>query len=136
MTRVVADTNIYVSAMMFAGLPGSLLDLGLLQAFTLVISPPLLDELEDKLRVKFGVTAEDAATIRAKLEGVADVVAPDFVLDVVKDDPDDNRVLECAVAGKADYIVSGDRHLLKLKAHAGIPILTARQFLDAVAPPS
>ncbi len=136
MTRVVADTNIYVSAMMFAGLPGSLLDLGLLQAFTLVISPPLLDELEDKLRVKFGVTAEDAATIRAKLEGVADVVAPDFVLHVVKDDPDDNRVLECAVAGKADYIVSGDRHLLKLKAHAGIPILTARQFLDAVAPPS
>jgi uncharacterized protein len=46
------------------------------------------------------------------------------------------RVLECALAGKADYIVSGDRHLLKLKAHAGIPILTAQQFLDAVALPS
>lgn len=113
-----------------------MLDLGLLQAFTLVISPLLLDELEDKLRVKFGVTGEDTATICAKLEGVADVVAPDFVLDVVKDDPDDNRVLECAVAGKADYIVSGDRHLLKLRAHADIPILTARQFFDAVAPPS
>jgi putative PIN family toxin of toxin-antitoxin system len=136
MTRVVADTNIYVSALMFAGLPGALLNLGLLQALTLVISPPLLDELEDKLRVKFGVTAKDAATIRAKLEGTADVVTPAFVLDVVKDDPDDNRVLECALAGKADYIVSGDRHLLKLKAHAGIPILTARQFLDAVALPS
>jgi putative PIN family toxin of toxin-antitoxin system len=136
MTRVVADTNIYVSALMFAGLPGALLNLGLLQALTLVISPPLLDELEDKLRVKFGVTAKDAATIRAKLQGTADVVTPAFVLDVVKDDPDDNRVLECALAGKADYIVSGDRHLLKLKAHAGIPILTARQFLDAVALPS
>jgi putative PIN family toxin of toxin-antitoxin system len=136
MTRVVADTNIYVSALMFAGLPGSLLDLGLLQAFILVTSPPLLDELEDKLRVKFGVTPQDAATIRTKLEGVADVVVPDFILDLVEDDPDDNRVLECAVAGKADYIVSGDPHLLNLKAHAGIPILTARQFLDAIAPPS
>lgn len=110
MTRVVADTNIYVSALMFAGLPGSLLDLGLLQAFILVTSPPLLDELEDKLRVKFGVTPQDAATIRTKLEGVADVVVPDFILDLVEDDPDDNRVLECAVAGKADYMVSGDRH--------------------------
>lgn len=136
MTRVVADTNIYISAVMFAGLPGSLLDLGLVRAVTLVISPPLLDELEEKLRVKFGVTAKDAAAIRARLEGVADVVVPDFLLNVVKDDPDDNRVLECAVAGLVDYIVSGDRHLLKLKAHAGIPILTARQFLDTIAPPS
>ncbi len=109
MTRVVADTNIYDSAVMFAGLPGSLLDLGLRKAFTLVISPPLLDELEDKLRVKFGVTPKDAATIRAKLEGVADVVVSDFILDLVKDDPDDNRVLECAVAGKVDYIVSAAR---------------------------
>jgi predicted nucleic acid-binding protein len=50
----------------------------------------------------------------------------------VSDDPDDNRVLECAVAGRADYIVSGDRHLLNLKQHAGIAILTAREFLDGL----
>src|SRR5947199_2735326 len=117
MTRVVADTNIYVSAVMFAGLPGSLVELGLLQVFTLVISPQLLDELEDKLRVKFGVTLRDAAAIRARLEAVANMVVPELVIDVVNDDPDDNRVLECAVAGHADYIVSGDRHLLNLKSH-------------------
>ena len=98
MSRAVADTNIYyISAVMFGGLPGSVLDLGLLRAFTLVTSPPLLDELEDKLRVKFGVSAGDAAAIRAKLEDAADVVNPQLMLDVVKDDPDDNRVLECAV---------------------------------------
>ena len=136
MSRVVADTNIYISAVMFGGLPGSVLDLGLLRVFTLVISPLLLDELQDKLRVKFGVTAGDAAAIRAKLEDAADVVNPQLTLDVVKDDPDDNRVLECAEAGGADYIVSGDRHLLQLKAHAGIPILTAQQFLEALAPSS
>jgi uncharacterized protein len=130
MTRVVADTNIYISALMFGGLPGVLLDLGLMQAFRLVISPALLDELKDKLRVKFGVLAQDAAAIRVKLESAGDLIDPAIVLDVVTDDPDDNRVLECAVAGRADYIVSGDRHLLKLKEHAGIPILTARKFLD------
>lgn len=130
MTRVVADTNIYISALMFGGLPGVLLDLGLMQAFRLVISPALLDELEDKLRVKFGVLAQDAAAIRVKLESAGNPIDPEIVLDVVTDDPDDNRVLECAVAGRADYIVSGDRHLLKLKEHAGIPILTAREFLD------
>jgi putative PIN family toxin of toxin-antitoxin system len=121
---------------MCGGLPGSVFDLSMRRAFTLVTSPPLLDELEDKLRVKFGVSAADAAAIRAKLENAAELVEPHLILDVVKDDPDDNRVLECAVAGRADYIVSGDRHLLQLKAHAGIAILTARQFLEALAPSS
>jgi putative PIN family toxin of toxin-antitoxin system len=130
MTRVVADTNIYISALMFGGLPGVLVDLGLMQAITVVISPPLLDELQDKLRAKFGILAQDAAAIRAKLETIGDLIHPAIVLEVVSDDPDDNRVLECAVAGRADYIVSGDRHLLNLKQHAGIAILTARQFLD------
>ena len=130
MIRVVADTNIYISALMFGGLPGLLLDLGITQAFTLVISAALLDELDEKLRVKFEVPPEDAAAIRSKLESVAHLVEPEVVLDVVTDDPDDNRVLECAVFGLADYIVSGDRHLLRLKAHEGIPILTAREFLD------
>ncbi len=49
-----------------------------------------------------------------------------------KEDPDDDRVLECAVAGKADYVVSGDRHILKLSSYEGIPILTVRQFMDAM----
>jgi putative PIN family toxin of toxin-antitoxin system len=130
MRRVVADTNIYISALMFGGLPGDLLDLGLIQALRLVISPALLNELEDKLRVKFGVSAADAAAIRIKLESVGDLIDPAIVVEVVTEDPDDNRVLECAVAGHADYIVSGDRHLLKLKRHAGITILTAREFLE------
>lgn len=60
------------------------------------------------------------------------MVTPDIVLAVVREDPDDDRVLECAVAGEADYMVSGDRHLLKLGSYGGIPILTVRQFMDAV----
>ena len=132
MLRVVADTNVFISALMFGGVPGAFLDLALLPSFTLVTSPGLLDELDEKLRVKFGVSDSDAALIRARLEATALVVEPEVVLADVKDDPDDDRVLECAITGKADYIVSGDRHLLKLGAYQGIPILSVRQFMDSI----
>jgi uncharacterized protein len=131
MIRVVLDTNVYISALMFGGLPGALLDLALLRSFLPVISPVLLDELDEKLRLKFEMPAEDTAIIRAKLESIADIVRPDMVLHVIEDDPDDDRVLECAVKGRADYIVTGDRHLLKLGSYKAIPIVTVRQFLDA-----
>lgn len=128
--RTVADTNIFISAFMFGGLPGRFLDLALRQKFTLVTSKALLDELDEKLRGKFAVSASDAWAIRARLEDNAIVVNPDFELTGVPDDPDDNRVLECAVAGKASSIVSGDRHLLRLGSFEGISIVTVRQFLE------
>jgi uncharacterized protein len=132
MLRVVADTNIFISALMFGGVPGSFLDLAFLRAFLLVTSPALLDELDEKLRAKFEVSPGDAELIKARLESCALVVTPDIVLAVIKEDPDDDRVLECAVAGGADYLVSGDRHLLKLVSYVGIPIITVRQFMDAI----
>jgi putative PIN family toxin of toxin-antitoxin system len=111
MLRVVADTNVFISALMFGGLPGSFLDLALLESFTLVTSVALLDE---KLRKKFELSPEDADLIRARLEKTAEVVNPEVSLSVISDDPDDDRVLECAVTGRVDYVVSGDRHLLRL----------------------
>lgn len=131
MIRVVADTNIYISALMFGGLPGIFLDLAFEQVFTLVTSAALLEELDEKLRGKFAVTADDSQLIRARLESVAELVHPDFVLQAVPDDPDDNRVLECAVAAGAKFVVSGDRHLLQLGSHENISILTVRQFLNS-----
>ena len=128
--RVVADTNVFISALVFGGLPGRFLDLALRRKFTLVISKALLDELDEKLRGKFAVSESDALAIRARLEDNATVVDPDFELNAVPDDPDDNRVLECALAGKADYIISGDRHLLRIGNFEGIAIVTVRQFLE------
>ena len=128
--RVVADTNVFISALMFGGLPGRFLDLALSRRFILVTSKALLDELDEKLRGKFAVSESDALTIRAKLEGNANLVEPDFELNAVPDDPDDNRVLECAIAGKAEWIVSGDRHLLGIVSYAGIAIVTVRQFVE------
>ena len=132
MTRVVADTNIFISALMFGGLPGSFLDLAFLRSFELVTSPILLDELDEKLRLKFGLSSGDADRVRAKLEDTALVVTPDLVLNVITEDPDDDRVLECAVAGEAEYIVSGDKHLLRLGSYQGISIVTAREFMNAI----
>jgi len=132
MSRVVLDTNVYISALLFGGLPGSVLDLAILRAFTLILSPALLDELDEKLRAKFEMTMEDTAFLRARLETVGEIVEPGEVLKVIVDDPDDNRVLECAVKGKADLIVSGDRHLLKLGMYRGIKIVTVRQFMESV----
>ena len=65
-----------------------------------------------------------------KLEDNANLVDPDFELNAVTDDPDDNRVLECAVAGNADLIVSGDRHLLRIGSYTGIAIVSVRQFIE------
>ena len=130
--RVVADTNIFISALVFGGLPGSFLDLAFLRSFQLVTSPILLHELDEKLRLKFALSADDADRVRAKLESAALVIEPNLALTVITDDPDDDRVLECAVAGRVDYIVSGDRHLLKLGSYQGISIVTAREFMNAI----
>jgi putative PIN family toxin of toxin-antitoxin system len=134
MIRVVADTNVLISALMFGGLPGEFLDLAFAGGFVLVTSPTLMDELDEKLRIKFELSSADAELIRNRLESTAEVVSTQPSLSVILDDPDDDRVLECAVAGRADIIVSGDRHLKELGTYDEIRILTVRQFIEKVRP--
>jgi predicted nucleic acid-binding protein len=95
MIRVVADTNVLISALVFGGLPAVFLDLALLNS-------ALLDELDDKLRTKFKLTSNDADLVRIKLEAVSLIVSSTHTVCVVKEDPDDDRVLECAVSGNAN----------------------------------
>ena len=132
--RVVADTNILVSALLFGGLPAAFLDLAFAGTFQLVTSPTLLDELDEKLRLKFGLSPHDADRIRLRLELSADVVSTTPTLSVIKNDPDDDRVLECAIVGRANTIVSGDRHLLNLTSYEEISIVTVRHFMDRLNP--
>jgi putative PIN family toxin of toxin-antitoxin system len=134
MTRVTVDTNVLISALVFQGLPGKFLALALAGAFQLITSPILLDELDEKLRFKFLWSPVKADQARSVLEALCDVVSTTDSLAVIQNDPDDDRVLECAVAGRADTIVSGDRHLLKLGSYDGIAILTVRQFMDQISP--
>ena len=104
--------------------------------FRLAISDALLEELGRILRAKFAWSDEALAETEAHLLGCAVLVQPTERLDVVRDDPDDNRVLECAVAAGSRYIVTGDAALLRLGSYANIRILKVAEFLGLVREPS
>ena len=127
--RVVFDTNILVSALVF---PGGLGDAALRRIIDgtdkLVMSKAILDELLEVLSRKFARDAEELAHVAVFFSELALVVTPKRRLRVVRDDPD-NRILECAIAGRADAIVTGDKALLALKNFRGIPVVTLRSYL-------
>jgi len=127
--RILLDTNVLVSALLFGGLPRVLLRTAIRGDVTLVTSPALLDELEDVLVGKFGFGRAVARLTRAEIEALADLVEPGDPPRVCRD-PDDDEVLATAVTGRVDVIVTGDRDLLALGAHQGIRILTPREFAD------
>lgn len=127
---VVFDTNIFISAIIFGGNPRRCLELARNGEVELFSSRAILLELAEKLREKF---LWDETEIREVIEGLlifGRVVSPEKKVKKAKDE-DDNRILECALEAKADFIVSGDKkHLLSLEKFEGIPIISARQFLD------
>ena len=127
--RVVFDTNILVSALVF---PGGRGDAALRRIIAgtdqLVMSRAILDELLDVLSRKFARDAEELAHVAVFVSELAMVVAPRRRLRVVQDDPD-NRILECAIAGRAEAIVTGGKALLALKNFRNIPVVTLRTYL-------
>ena len=123
--KVVLDTNVLLSAFTKpSGRLGALWSGAERRRFQLLISPVIVAEVAEKLRGKFH-WEEDRILHQAKLMAKTGkrVIVPRFVLEVIPDDPDDNRILECAIEGKADLIVSGDRALLRLRSYEGIPIV-------------
>ncbi len=137
MKRIVVDTNILISALLFGGLPQSFLESAQDGKFIMLTSLDLLDELDETLaRAKFKLPLDGIQAIRNKIEVYAEMISVNLRLQAVIADPDDDRVLECAVAGRADYIVTGDRHLLDLGSYKAIPIRTIRQVNDRLFPMS
>jgi putative PIN family toxin of toxin-antitoxin system len=127
--RVVFDTNILVSALVFPGGRGdAALRRIIEQTDQFVLSRPIVNELLAMLARKFAREAEELAHVAVVVTELAVVVAPKRRLRVVKDDPD-NRILECAVAGRAEVIVTGDKALLELKLYEKIRILTLHEYL-------
>ena len=128
--RVVFDTNILVSALAFPGGQGEVALRRIIEEIDqLILSRPILDELLDVLGRKFARDAEELAHVAVFMSDLAVIVAPKRRLRVVKDEPD-NRILECAVAGRADGIVTGDKALLEIKNYANTRMLTLRDYLD------
>jgi uncharacterized protein len=133
--RVTADSNIYISALNFGGVPDKLLDLARAGEIQLSISGEILGEVVRVLRDKFGWSEEALTIVKERIADFAELVTPVRSIDAVKEDPTDNRVLECAETGVSDYIVTGDNHLLKLGQFAGTKIVKPSDFLDIMNPP-
>jgi uncharacterized protein len=127
--KVVFDTNILVSALVFPGGRGEAALLRIIEEQDeLILSKPILDELLGILGRKFSRNAEELAHIAVFLSDLARTVKPRARIRALKDDPD-NRVLECAIAGRVDAIVTGDKALLGLKDYRGVRILALREYL-------
>ncbi|MBI2088215.1 MAG: putative toxin-antitoxin system toxin component, PIN family [Deltaproteobacteria bacterium] len=127
--KAVFDTNIFISAFIVPGSQGEKAFLLARQKrFELFTSVPILTETANKLREKFDQSDEDIKEALKMISRAAEVLKPSLKLDVLEDIPD-NRILECGVEAKADVIVTGDRHLLKLKKFQGIPIVRLADFL-------
>ncbi|TMG88369.1 MAG: putative toxin-antitoxin system toxin component, PIN family [Betaproteobacteria bacterium] len=129
--KVVFDTNILVSALVF---PGGRADAALRRILEeqdqLIISKAILAELLRVLGSKFSRDSEELAHVAVFLSELALTVKPRRRLQVVKDEPD-NRILECALTGRAEVIVTGDHSLLALGEYKGVRIIRLREYLGA-----
>jgi len=132
MQRVVFDTNVWVSALLFpASVPAQAIDFGRSRRIHSVTSDALIQQARRALsRLGFPPAAVDQAEL--EMRDVSLVVTPTIRLSVITEKESDNRVLECAVTGQVDVIVTGDRkHLLRLGQYRGIPIISPRDFVQS-----
>ena len=128
--KVVIDTNVFVSGLTFKGKPREVLDLVWRGDIEACISPFILRELEETLRKDFGWDKDQIKNTIEKIRAKTILVHPKNKVSVIKENDDDNRILECAIEGRVQYLISGDRkHLLPLKEYQGIKILSPAEFL-------
>lgn len=133
--RVVLDANVLVSALISdRGSPGKILKKWEQERFDVVLSPPILQELErvihyPRIQEQYSLPEEAIQKFLGWLGDLVIIVNPTVELSVIQEDLSDNRYLECAKAGGASFIVSGDKHLLELEEFEGIVILPPSGFL-------
>lgn len=142
MTRVVLDTNLFISAILSPnGKPATILKMALDAKLDLVLSPAILKEVSlvmnygkmRKLLSKRAVTPEKIRDTLRKIVKTAIMVSGETKIHRIDKDPSDNMVLACAVEGKVDFIVSGDRHLTDLVSFEGASIINPDNFLKLMA---
>ena len=133
MTRIVIDTNVFVSSF-FGGNPKKIIDLWKMGEVTICLSRPIVDEYVEVLK-RLGLQN------KRELEELLQMFAHGFhslftakppSLHVVQDDPSDNKFIECAVGLQCSCIISGDKHLLAVQDYMGIKIVSPKEFLDTV----
>jgi uncharacterized protein len=129
--RVTLDTNIYVSALNFGGKPAQLLGMAQARTIRIDISDAIMAELIRVLREDFAWDGYGIHFMREKLIKITNRVTPTRTLKVV-DDPDDDRILECAVEAGSEFFVTNDKAILRLGEYNGIKMIRAVDFLQQV----
>ena len=129
--RVVFDTNIFISVLV---IPGSLAEKAILKIIEggdiLVISKDIIDEVLSVLSSKFSRDKEALSHVAVMLSELGELVNPIKKIGIFKDDPD-NRILECAMHGKADVLVTGDKAILQLRDYKGIKIISLKEYIGS-----
>ena len=135
--RFVADTNVLISATFWKGDSFKIIEKVEDKEIELILSEAIIKEYNrvlnyEEIQEKIKDNSLDTRFVLEELIEMAVIVDPKKKLKVVKDDPDDDKFLETALEGNADYIVSQDKHLLKLKEFRGIKIVNEREFLRRI----
>ena len=130
MIKIVLDTNILISAILFGGNPRKILSLIIDKKIQGFISPFIIFELKEVLRKKFNFSLEILEELEELIKEKFIIVYPKKNINLIKEVLADNRILECAIETKADFLISGDtKHILKLKKINKTKIVSANEFL-------
>ena len=128
MIRAVLDTNIIVSALFWSGAPYKIVQAGIKDEFRIITSLEILGEAYATLEEKFKVPRKQINSLVKVVTLNSEIVYPKLQIAVVKKDPSDNKIIECALEGNADYIISGDKHLLEIKKYKEVEIISPSEF--------
>ena len=132
--RIVLDTNVLVSGIFWTGNEAKIIESCKKGKYTNIASPYTLGEFEKIIsKETFALTREEIENLIELVLSFSIILIPSQKVSIIKKDPNDNMFIDCALAGNAEYIISGDSHLLDISKYKGIKILTAKKFLEGQA---
>ena len=132
MIKVVLDTNVFISSLFWKGAPYQIFKRILEGAILNFVSPQILAEIKERLLDKFKLPPEKVKEFLEIIVFNSQIVYPKKKLNIVKKDPEDNKILECALEAKASFVISGDGHLLEIKKYKEIKIVSPKEFLSKI----
>ena len=133
MIKVVLDTNIFISSIFWGmGNPHKIIEKAINQKIEIFSSEEILEELQKILKRDFEQPEDLIGEQINFIKQLVEIVEIQEKVDFVKEDIDDNKIIECAVSANANFIITGDNHLLKLKEYHQIKIINVRDFLDII----
>ena len=135
--KVTVDTNVLISATFWYGDSNIIIKLIENKEIVLILSEEVIEEYANVLKyneIQNKIKDKNLEMLHSlqKIISISTIIEPKNKLKIIKEDPDDNKILECAIEGKVDYIITQDNHLLKLKEFKGIKIITPKEFSEYI----